>query len=201
MKTLSVKPTIQNSARLGLIALAASSLSAVSATALRVPAAAQQTTINPNVALDGNMTPNQSRGIAYNRLQIGGVRLSMSEVQVKRVLGQPREIKNGYMAIAGKTRTLLYSGLTVNLLEDGKPNGNFFVYEIKADSSRYATKDGVKVGDRVSNVTSIYGRTELSETDSATTLSYPVNSTSPAYFVFTIQNGKVTKITCGDFLG
>lgn len=59
MKTLSlsVKPSIQKFARLGLIALAATSLSAVSATALKAPAAAQQPTIqsiDPNVALDGN---------------------------------------------------------------------------------------------------------------------------------------------------
>ncbi|OKH33172.1 hypothetical protein NIES2119_24075 [[Phormidium ambiguum] IAM M-71] len=193
MKTLSIKPTIQKLAKFSLIVLAATSLSTVGATALRVPVAAQQTT----TATSQSMT----RGIAYNRLQIGGVNLSMSEVQVRKVLGQPREIKNGYMAIAGKTRTLRYPGLTINLLERDESTNNFFVYEIEADSSRYATKDGVKVSDRVSKVTSIYGRTELSETNSATTLSYPVNSTSPAYFNFTIQNGKVLKITFGDFLG
>jgi hypothetical protein len=57
MKTLSVKPTIQKLARFGLIALAATSLSVVGATALRVPATAQQPSIrsiNPNVALDGH---------------------------------------------------------------------------------------------------------------------------------------------------
>lgn len=57
MKTLSVKPTIQKLTRFGLIALAATSLSAVSATALKVPATAQQPSIrsiNPNVALDGH---------------------------------------------------------------------------------------------------------------------------------------------------
>lgn len=57
MKTLSVKATIQNFTRLGLIALAATSLSAIGATALRAPAAAQQPavqSINPNVALDGH---------------------------------------------------------------------------------------------------------------------------------------------------
>ena len=193
MKTLSIKSTIQKLTKFSLIALAATSLSTVGATTLKVPVTAQQ----PTIATPQRMT----RGIAYNRLQIGGVNLSMSEAQVRKVLGQPREIKNGYMAVAGKTRTLRYPGLTINLLEDGKPTNNFFVYEIEADISRYATKDGVKVGDRISKVMSIYGRTELSETDSATTLSYPVNSTSPTYFNFTIQNGKVKRITCGDFLG
>ena len=193
MKTLSIKSTIQKLTKFSLIALAATSLSTVGAITLRMPATAQQTT----TATSQSMT----RGIAYNRLQIGGVNLSMSEVQVRKVLGQPREIKNGYMGIAGKTRTLRYPGLTINLLERDKSTNNFFVYEIEADSSRYATKDGVKIGDRISKVTNIYGRTELSETDSATTLNYTVNSTSPAYFVFTIQNGKVKKITCGDFLG
>jgi hypothetical protein len=57
MKTLSVNPAIQKLTRFGLIALAATSLSVVSATALRVPAVAQQPSIrsiNPNVALDGH---------------------------------------------------------------------------------------------------------------------------------------------------
>lgn len=57
MKTLSIKPTIQKLTKLSLIALAATSLSTIAATSLRVPVAAQQPTIrsiNPNVALDGN---------------------------------------------------------------------------------------------------------------------------------------------------
>lgn len=199
MKTLSIKPTIQKLAKFSLIALAATSLSTVGATALKLPVAAQQTTIATPQRM--TLALNQSRGIAYNRLQIGGVKLSMSEAQVRKVLGQPREIKNGYMGVAGKTRTLRYAGLTIKLLEGGESSNNFFVYEIEANSSRYATKDGAKVGDRVSKVMRIYGRTELSETDSATTLSYSVNSSSPAYFNFTIQNGKVKKITFGDFLG
>ncbi|MBE9228792.1 hypothetical protein IQ264_25605 [Phormidium sp. LEGE 05292] len=193
MKTLSIKPSIQKLTKLSLIALAATSLSTVGATTLRMPATAQQTTIaTPQKMM---LALNQFRGIAYKRLQIGGVNLSMSEVQVRKVLGQPRKIKNGYMGVAGKTRTLQYPGITVKLLEGSKPTDNFSVYEIEADSSRYATKDGVKVGDRVSKVMSIYGKI-----DSATTLNYRVNSSSPTYFVFTIQNGKVTKITCGDVL-
>lgn len=143
----------------------------------------------------------RSREIDYSRLEIGGVKLSMSEAEVKKVLGQPLGIKDGYMAIAGKTRTLRYSGITIELLEDVKPTGNFFVYEIKADSSRYVTKDGVKVGDSVSKVMSIYGRPESSENDGANTLSYPVNHPSPAYLIFTIENARVKTITCGDFLG
>lgn len=144
---------------------------------------------------------NQSRQIAYSRLEIGGVKLSMSEVQVKKVLGKPLEIKNSYEAVAGKTRILRYSGITVKLLEDVDQTGSFSVYEIKAESSQYATRDGVKVGDSISKVIRVYGRPESEEVNALTTLSYPVNYISPAYFVFTLQNGKVKTITCGDFLG
>lgn len=140
----------------------------------------------------------QLQTISYDRLVIGGVSLSMSEVEVRKVLGKPLKTKNGYEAIAGKTRTLEYSGLTVKLLEDVKPTGKFFVYEINASSSKYATVDGIKVGDSVLKVKKIYGQPQSSRSN---TLSYEVDYSSPTYFNFTIRNGKVTQIICGDFLG
>lgn len=143
----------------------------------------------------------QSRDITYARLEIGGIKLSMPESEVRKALGQPLEVKNGYMTIAGKTRTLRYSGITIELLEDVEPTGKFSVYEIKTNSPRYVTKDGVKVGDRISKVISIYGRPEGSQTEGSDTLSYPVNHPTPAYLIFTIENGIVRTISCGDFLG
>jgi hypothetical protein len=140
----------------------------------------------------------QSRKIPYNRLIIGGISLDMSENNVRKILGKPLTTKNGYEAVAGKTRTLQYTGLTVKLLEDVKPTGKFFVYEITTTSPKYPTVDGVKVGDNLAKVTRIYGKPESS---SSTNLSYAVDNSSPTYFNFTSKNGKVTKIVAGDFLG
>ncbi|MBW4616135.1 MAG: hypothetical protein KME21_23245 [Desmonostoc vinosum HA7617-LM4] len=149
-----------------------------------------------NYQISQNTT--QSKTIPANRLVIGGINLSMSEQQVRKILGKPLSIKNGYEEIAGKTRTLQYRGLTVKLLEDVKPTNKFFVYEIEANSSKYITIDGVKVGDSVAKVIKIYGNPQSTDTN---IFNYEVDSTSPIYFNFTIDNGKVKKILFGDFLG
>ncbi|WP_013334476.1 hypothetical protein [Gloeothece verrucosa] len=152
----------------------------------------------PSGSSDNNYHSKQSKMIPYNRLKVGGIGLSMTEEQVKKLLGQPLSTKNDYIAVAGFTRILQYPGLTVKMLEDVKPSGKFFVYEIEANSPKYATIDGVKVGDNILKVRTIYGNPKTSDNN---TLHYEVEYSSPTYFYFSIKNGQVTKITCGDFLG
>ncbi len=162
------------------------------------PLAVQALPINTgsNYQISQNTQP--SKKIPYNRLVIARISLSTPEAQVRKILGKPLKTKNGYEAVAGKTRTLEYSGLTVKLLENANSTGKFSVYEITANSSKYATIDGIKVGDSILKVKKIYGQPQSSDTNS---LSYEVNNSSPAYFNFAIRNGKVTKIIFGDFLG
>lgn len=138
--------------------------------------------------------------LVYNNVGLAGIKLSMSESQVKRLLGQPLQIKKGYEAIAGQTRTLVYPGLTVGLLEDVNATGRYSVYQLDATSARYATLQGVKVGDSVSKVFAIYGQPERGN-QASDSISYPVQSESPVYFNFKLRNGRVEKISCGDFLG
>jgi hypothetical protein len=161
-------------------------------------------------ALPGNITANyhisqnnqKLKKISQNRLVIGGISLSMSEDQVKKILGKPLKIKNSYEAIAGKTRILQYSGITVKSLENVQQTGKFSVYEIEVNSSKYATLDKVKVGDSFAKVIKTYGQPESGgENSNNTNLMYAVASSSPIYFNFAIQNGKVKSILCGDFLG
>ncbi|MBD2385617.1 hypothetical protein H6G32_09405 [Cylindrospermum sp. FACHB-282] len=162
------------------------------------PLAVQALSTSTNTNYQISQNNQQFKKLPYKRLVIGSVSLGMSETQVRKALGKPLSAKNGYEAIAGKTRTLQYSGLTVKLLEDIKPTGKYFVYEIEATSSKYATVDGIKVGDNTSKVTRIYGKPESGDT---TRLSYAVDYSSPTYFNFTLEKGKVKKIVCGDFLG
>lgn len=138
--------------------------------------------------------------LVYDNVGLAGIKLSMSEKQVTRLLGQPLQIKKGYEAIAGQTRTLVYPGLTVGLLEDVNATGRYSVYKLDATSSRYATLQGVKVGDPVSKVFAIYGQPEGGN-QASDSISYPVQSESPVYFNFKLKNGRVEKISCGDFLG
>ncbi|AFZ25927.1 hypothetical protein Cylst_3809 [Cylindrospermum stagnale PCC 7417] len=170
------------------------SLASLFAQPLAVQALPTSATINYQISQNNK----QVKKIPYKRLVIGGVGLGMAETQVRKVLGQPLTTKNIDMPIAGKTRTLEYSGITVKLLEDAKPTGKFFVYEIEAKSSKYATLDKVKVGDSATKVTTIYGKPESGDT---TRLNYAVDYSSPTYFYFTLGKGKVKSIVFGDFLG
>lgn len=169
------------------------SLASLFAQPLAVQALPTSATINYQIS----QNTKQSRKVPLKLLVIGGVGLGTTETQVRKVLGKPLSAKNGYEAVAGKIRTLQYSGLTVKLLEDVKPTGKYFVYEIEATSSKYATVDGIKVGDSTAKVRRIYGNPESGNT---TRLSYTVDDSSPRYFYFTLEKGKVKKIVCGDFL-
>ncbi|BAZ28205.1 hypothetical protein NIES4074_06360 [Cylindrospermum sp. NIES-4074] len=169
-------------------------LATLFAQSLTVQALPTITTTNYQIA----QNTKQSRKLPYNRLVIGGVSLSMSETQVKKVLGKPLSVKNGNEAVAGKTRTLQYSGITVKLLEDVKPTGKFFVYEIEATSPKYATIDGIRVGDSAAKVMKIYGKPSPGST---TRLGYAVDYSTPTYFYFNLEKTKVKSIIFGDFLG
>ncbi|MEH1922003.1 hypothetical protein [Nostoc sp.] len=150
------------------------------------------TTTNYQISQNTN---NQSTGITIERLGIGGVKLSMSETQVRKILGKPVKIENGFIAAIGKVRTLKYAGITVDLDEGAKP-GNFTVYQIKATSSKYSTIDGVKVGDRQSKVIRTYGKTEISQDGKVTNLNYIVEQPSPGGLNFSFEKGKITEIFC-----
>ncbi len=147
-----------------------------------------------------SQSTNQSQKFTYERIGVGGIKLSMSEAQVKRILGKPVKVEDGFLGVIGKVRTLKYQGITVDLGEDVQP-GSFSVYQIKASSSKYPTIDGVKIGDRQSKVMKTYGKVAASQDGNKTTLNYGVEEPSPAGLNFTIKNGRVTEIFCFDFLG
>ncbi|MEI6427835.1 MAG: hypothetical protein WCO45_05505 [Pseudanabaena sp. ELA607] len=155
---------------------------------------------NPEVAQH-----HPAQGIAYHRVGIGGITLSMSERDVKRILGQPiQQEKDVYLPIAGDyTRTLRYAGLKVDLLARPGSRDQFYVYQIEATSSQYATTDGIRVGDGIDKVMLTYGKIDRDRvaSESEEVLSYKVEYPSPVFFNIVLQNGIVTRIFCGDFLG
>ncbi|MCF2145855.1 hypothetical protein IQ276_005140 [Desmonostoc muscorum LEGE 12446] len=138
---------------------------------------------------------NKSTKITIERLGIGGVKLSMSEAQVRKILGKPVKVENAFVPAIGKVRTLKYPGITVDLAEDAQP-GKFTVYQIKTTSSKYSTIDKVKVGDTQTKVIRTYGKTEITQDGKVTNLNYIVEEPSPGGLNFTIQKGKVTEIFC-----
>lgn len=162
----------------------------------------------PVTALSSHPTTNHQiaqnsaqQGIPYHRVGVGGITLSMEEAEVRRILGKPiKQEKDRYLQIAGDySRTLRYPGLNIDLLEDSR-KGGFYVYQIESTSSEYATVDGIKVGDSLEKVIATYGNTEESH-DNNLNYQVKVDSESPVFFSISIENGIVTKIFCGDFLG
>ncbi|OUL24992.1 hypothetical protein BV372_28280 [Nostoc sp. T09] len=153
--------------------------------------------INATITADYQLSqnPNQSRGITTESLGIGGIKLSMSEAQVRKILGKPVKVENGFMPAIGKVRTLKYAGIIVDL-DEGVQLGNFTVYQIKANSSKYSTIHGVKVGDRQSKVLRTYGKVETYQEGNVTNLGYQIEDPSPAGLNFTLKNGKVMEIFC-----
>lgn len=150
-----------------------------------------------NYQISQNTT--QSTRIRYERIGVGGVTLSMSETQVRRVLGKPVKVTNGFLGIIGKTRTLTYRGITVYLGEGSQP-GKFDVYEIKANGSRFATPDGVKIGDSQDKLIRTYGNIQPSKNGNVTQFNYSIEKPSPTSFIFTVKNGRIIEINCLDIL-
>jgi hypothetical protein len=135
----------------------------------------------------------QSGKITLENLGIGGIKLSMSEAEVRKILGKPVKVENADSPAIGKVRTLKYPGISVDLAEDFQSN-KFTVYQIKATSSKYSTIDGVKVGDRRSKVIRTYGNTDAYKDGNTTHLSYSIETPSPAGLNFTVEKGKITEI-------
>jgi hypothetical protein len=161
---------------------------------------------SPAIALPSYPTANyqiaqdtEAQGIPYHRVGIGGITLGMTEAEVRTILGQPiKQEKDVYLPIAGDySRTLRYAGLSIDLLEDSR-DGKFYVYQLEATTPEYATIDGIRVGDPVEKVMATYG--DIAG-DNDTGFSYNVDSESPTFFNISIQDGIVTNIFCGDFLG
>ncbi|MCF4969345.1 hypothetical protein [Nostoc sp. CMAA1605] len=137
----------------------------------------------------------QTKGITTRSLEVGRIKLSMSEQVVRRLLGKPLKVENSFSHAIGNVRTLKYPGITIDLDEGVQPR-YFSVYQIKVTSPKYATVNGIKVGDSQAKVLKVYGKPPNSENGQFTTLSYGIESPSPAGLNFTIKNGKVTEILC-----
>ncbi|BAY93181.1 MULTISPECIES: hypothetical protein [unclassified Tolypothrix] len=136
-----------------------------------------------------------STALTEEQLGIGGIKLSMREIQVRKILGKPVKVENIDSPAIGRIRTLKYPDITVDLDEGGTP-GKFTVYQIKVTSNKYATIDGVKVGDGQSKVIRTYGKAEIYKEDNLTRINYGLENPSPAGLNFTFKNGKVIEILC-----
>jgi hypothetical protein len=120
---------------------------------------------------------------------------------VRRILGKPQRVVNQDSPAIGKIRTLKYREISVDLAEDVNKKGSYYVYKISTKSPKIRTLDGVRVGDNRIRVIKTYGQASEGKNGKVNFLSYEGDlNDSPSVFLFTIDNGKVTEISCMDIL-
>ncbi|MBF2067993.1 MAG: hypothetical protein IGS39_26780 [Calothrix sp. C42_A2020_038] len=135
--------------------------------------------------------------VSHTKARLGGISLSMTEAQVRRILGRPKSVRNENSPAVGKLRFLQYQDISVGLVEDvNKPN-SFSVYRFSTKSRRYSTPDGIRVGDNRAKVIKAYGQVSPRSRDRKTYLSYQIDLQDiPAALIFEIEAGRVTEISC-----
>lgn len=97
-----------------------------------------------------------------DRVGIGGIKLDMSDAQVRRILGKPQQIKNEATNCCGTLQHWRYANLEVSFIVDDNSK-KLSVYQVITKSAKVATREGIRVGDRRSKVLSVYGNGGTSE--------------------------------------
>jgi hypothetical protein len=142
-----------------------------------------------------NQIAQKSGTIAYSKIGIGGINLSMSEANVKKILGKPIKVKNSDSPAVGKVRNLTYKDISIDLVEDVNKKGIYSVFKVNTKSSKYLTPNSIRVGDTYAKVIKIYGKTTESKQGKTILLGYQGNlKDAPAALIFKIENGKVVEI-------
>lgn len=143
-----------------------------------------------------NQTPKASL-IPHAKAKLGGISLSMTEAQVRKILGKPKSVKNENSVAVGKLRYLQYPDISVGLVEDGDNSNKFSVYRFSTRSGKYVTPGGIRVGDNRAKVIKAYGQVSPQQESRKSYLSYQIDLKDiPAAFIFEIEGGRVTEISC-----
>jgi hypothetical protein len=140
------------------------------------------------VAQSASATPTP---LERSRLQVGGIRIGTSE-QVVRRLGKPLSVTDEPNPNYRRVQRLIFPGITV-LVADG------FVTLVYTQDPKFATIDGIRVGDPKAKVLKTYGTT-AEEKDGRTRLLRYTNDAEAAFLVFALENDRVKRITCGTLM-
>ncbi|GJD17054.1 hypothetical protein RIVM261_020100 [Rivularia sp. IAM M-261] len=135
--------------------------------------------------------------IPHVKAKLGGISLSMTEAQVRKILGKPKSVKNEDSPAVGKLRYLQYQDISVGLVEDGDNSNKFSVYRFSTRNRKYVTPGGIRVGDNRAKVIKAYGQVSPQQEGQKGYLSYQIDLKDiPAAFIFEIEAGRVTEISC-----
>jgi hypothetical protein len=116
---------------------------------------------------------------------LGDIAIGMNQSQVMKLLGKPRRIITTYDGCVQENfRTFVYKQLEVVIQTDR-------VLALRTSSPRYATSQGIKVGDSISKVKSTYDQIFTPLSNSASSFSYEIGG---RLLTFGYRNNKITTI-------
>lgn len=148
-------------------------------------------------SLIGLGLPHGQVALLPSQLRIGNVALEDSETTVIQRLGKPQRIKALESPAIGLVRTFYYPGLRLELAEG--EDGRFFVFSIHTDVTKYATQDGIRVGDSKEKVLATYGQASEFTDNGKMTLVYSLPE-SYSRLSFEINKDKVKSMRCFTYL-
>jgi hypothetical protein len=139
----------------------------------------------------------QVQRVSKTRLQVARIRYDMSEAEVVKRLGKPqnRNYTENDQCFGAATSTLTYPELDINLGADKRNTQR--VYSVKTTSTKFATGDGVRIGDSRQKVFNTYGRTNeirLEDKPGFTYLVYPTTQDRLLYLEFVLKDGVVVEL-------
>lgn len=137
----------------------------------------------------------QKNTFPVTRMGVGGIRLGITNVEVQGILGRPKKIKIEETNCCGELKEWIYPDIIVKfeVLESKKNT----VYNVFTKSKKFATVDGIRVGDSRSKVLKVYGKNFSSS--SQDTLYYS-NDEYASFIVFKFEKQKLVEIAANVLL-
>ena len=141
----------------------------------------------------------QVQPLSITRMGIGQIKLGSKGVQVQRILGKPQQARTEQTNCCGTLYHWKYPELEVRF-EDFDSTGDlkqFSVYQISTKSTKYATFDGIRVGDRRSKVLQVYRNARVTQEQDGL---YYTNDEYASGLVFKFKNDRVVEIITNTLL-
>ena len=130
----------------------------------------------------------KSPTIGADQFAINGVTLGKNKVpELINAFGTPAEVRSEETEAGPDTaKVYIFEGVEA-YTQDGE------LLNLECTSPNYATPDGVKVGDSLDAVFSIYGRTSVRDHGDSRLLGYSVGETDAALLIH-IKDGRISKL-------
>jgi hypothetical protein len=111
--------------------------------------------------------PSTAQQLSVSRMGLGGIKLGTKASEVERKLGKPPQMASETSMCCGTLLYWQYPEIEVRfeVPEGIRQERNARVYSIVTRSSKFATLEGIRVGDRRSKVLRTYGTPSRTEED------------------------------------